>query len=136
MVETVQSLAVVVAAHGAAGWAPDSPSARLDSAPAWWLHQIVLDDVVVGDVAFHGPPAELGPVEVEIGYDVVPAVRGRGIATRACVLIQQVAWRDGAVVVHADTDPDNRASQRVLLRSGFVGGGDFRFRVDRPVGVP
>ena len=36
---------------------------------------------------FHGPPPGEHPVEVEIGYQVVPAVRRRGVATRACALL-------------------------------------------------
>ena len=43
-------------------------------------------NVVVGDIGFHGPP-EPGPrAVVEIGYAVVPAWQGRGVATRACAL--------------------------------------------------
>ena len=89
----------------------------IGKSPAWWIHQIVVDGVVVGDIGFHGPP---GPeLAVEIGYSVVPAWRGRGVASRACALILQQAWQDGADTVVAETDHDNVASQAVLLRNGF-----------------
>jgi RimJ/RimL family protein N-acetyltransferase len=132
MAETVEALAMVDAAHRATAPAEGSGAAAGRRVPAWWLHQIVLGDLVVGDIGFHGPPAEDGPAEVEIGYDVVPALRGRGVATRAAVLIQRVAWRDGAAVLRAATERDNRASQRVLLRSGFVEEGEGRYVVERP----
>ena len=62
----------------------------LTSEPDWWIHQLVVDDQVVGDIGFHGPPAD---GSVEIGYAVVPARRGQGLATRACALIVEMAWR-------------------------------------------
>jgi len=109
----VTALGMVVAAHRLTG-------GTLPDLPRWWLHQIVVADLVVGDVGFHGPPPVTGPAEVEIGYNVVEGLRGRGIATRACGLILEQAWRDGAAVVRAEVDPHNVASRRILLRSGFV----------------
>ena len=47
-------------------------------ASPWWFFAVVVDGVVVGDAGFHGPPPAEGPVEVEIGYQVVPSVRRRG----------------------------------------------------------
>jgi RimJ/RimL family protein N-acetyltransferase len=98
--------------------------------PAWWVHQIVVDGVVVGDIGFHGPP-DSGRT-VEIGYSVVPAWRGCGVASRACELILQRAWQDGAETVIAETDHDNLASQAVLLRTGFRRRSDGVFTVKRP----
>ena len=98
--------------------------------PAWWVHQIVVDGVVVGDIGFHGPP-DSGST-VEIGYSVVPAWRGCGVASRACELILQRAWQDGAETVIAETDHDNLASQAVLQRSGFRRRSDGVFTVKRP----
>ncbi len=100
--------------------------------PAWWIHQIVCDGWVVGDIGYHGPPSEERPYAVEIGYAVVPACRGRGIATRACALLLEQAWRDGADLVQAETDPANRASQTVLRRNGFRVAGDGALAIARP----
>ena len=76
--DSMDAISMVFAAHHAM-------TGRIDASPAWWIHQIVVDDVVVGDIGFHGPP---GPERtVEIGYCVVPAWRRRGVASQACNLI-------------------------------------------------
>lgn len=100
--------------------------AAMDVAPddrsPWWVYGIVVGGRLVGDAGFHGPPPPDGPVEVEIGYSVVPALRGRGIATRACGLLLAHAWRNGAERVRADVDADNpygSASRAVLRANGF-----------------
>lgn len=128
MAETLDALAMTVGAHRATGWAGAT-------APRWWMHQIVVGDLVVGDVGFHGPPAPRERVEVEIGYHVVPALRRQGIATRACQLVVAKAWADGAMVARAEVaadNPDGAASRRVLLRAGFGQHGPGRFALDRP----
>ncbi len=125
MSETVDAVSLLIQAHAAAGWSSEHQ-------PPWWLHQIVLDNRVVGDVGFHGPPAPDGPVEVEIGYNVVEDLRGLGVGTASCALILDLAWAAGADVVVAETTADNVASQRVLLRNGFVDLGDHRYRIVRP----
>ena len=127
------------------GWHPHYPAAdTLDAAtmllagyeavgtpvperPVWWLYGMVVDGLVVGDAGFHGPPAADGPVEVEIGYQVVAAYRGRGLATRACALLLDLAWAHGADLVRADAEPENLASRAVLRANGFraAPGGGF-----------
>lgn len=124
MPDTVGVLAMLLGAHQAMG--------TLDAQPRWWVHTIRVDGQVVGDVGFHGPPLAEGPVVVEIGYAVVPALRGRGVASRAVALLLEVAWRDGAVRVLAETDADNRASQAVLARSGFKRRLSGDWALDRP----
>jgi RimJ/RimL family protein N-acetyltransferase len=121
--DSIDAVAMLFAAHGAMLGA-------INDSPAWWIHQIVVDRVVVGDIGFHGPPTP--ELAVEIGYSVVPAWRGRGIATRACALIVQQAWQDGAFTVVAETDADNVASQAVLLRNGFQRRPDGVFKINRP----
>lgn len=109
--DTVDALTMLLGAHTAMG--------TLDGLPRWWVHEIHVEGQVVGDVGFHGPPAASGPVVVEIGYAVVPALRRRGVATRAVALLLESAWRDGAAEVLAGTEEDNAASQGVLRRTGF-----------------
>jgi [ribosomal protein S5]-alanine N-acetyltransferase len=121
--DSLDAIAMVIAAHEAMTGAVQQP-------PTWWIHQIVVDGVVVGDIGFHGPPGL--EKAVEIGYSVVPAWRRRGVATWACEVILQQAWQDGAEIVIAETDQDNVASQAVLLGNGFrrrPGGG---FMIKRP----
>ena len=72
----------------------------------------------VGHVGFHGRPDELG--RVRIGYSIALGARGRGYATEAVGWI--VGWSDthrDVIVLEADTDEGNLASQRVLELNGF-----------------
>jgi len=144
-----------------AGWHPGFPTADTFSAARmllgaydalgldptsspWWVFAVVVEDRVVGDAGFHSPPADVGPVEVEIGYQVVPALRRRGVATRACGLLLEHAWRHGADVVRAEVEPGPYAgaSRAVLVANGFRAAGPAgpagsalsRFVVERPVG--
>jgi RimJ/RimL family protein N-acetyltransferase len=126
MPDSLDAIALALASHHAM-------TGKIGDPPAWWVHHIVVDGVVVGDIGFHGPP---GPERtVEIGYSVVPAWRGHGVASRACDLILQRAWQDGAEVVIAETDHHNVASQAVLLRNGFRRGPDGIFTIKCP-GAP
>ena len=125
--DVVDALAMLLGAYEV-----DGPLADV---PAWWAHEIRYRGQVVGDAGFHGPPAATGPVEVEIGYSVVPPLRGRGIATQACALLLALAWRAGADRVLAETEPDNLASRAVLFRNGFRPDGPG-YAVSRPAGAP
>ena len=129
--DSVDAIAMVTAAHRSmTGAVPSLSKGAIDEIPAWWVHQIVVNGVVVGDIGFHGPAGPDGTVE--IGYTVVPAWRGRGVASRACGLIVEQAWRDGAEIVIAETDDDNLASQAVLLGNGFQRRPDGVFMITRP----
>ena len=102
----------------------------------WWFFGIVADGVVVGDAGFHGPPPAEGPAEVEVGYQVAPSARGRGVATRACALLLEHAWRHGAALVRAEVEPDNPdglASRAVLRANGFRPTARGDFVVEAPV---
>jgi [ribosomal protein S5]-alanine N-acetyltransferase len=121
--DSIDAIAMLFASHRAM-------LGTVDESPVWWIYHIIVDGVVVGDIGFHGPPDP--ELAVEIGYSVVPAWRGRGVASRACALIVQQAWQDGADSVIAETDADNVASQAVLLRSGFQRRPDGVFMINRP----
>jgi [ribosomal protein S5]-alanine N-acetyltransferase len=121
--DSLDAIAMALVAH-------EAMTGTVDEQPAWWVYQIVVDGVVVGDIGFHGPPGT--DQTVEIGYSVVPAWRGRGVARRACELILQQAWQDGAEIVIAETDHDNAASQAVLLGNGFYQSSDGVFMIKRP----
>jgi predicted acetyltransferase len=68
--------------------------------------------------------ADLGPLPPHvlghIGYSVVPWKRRRGLATRALALWLPVARAEGLAHVELTTDPNNIASQRVILANGGV----------------
>lgn len=76
------------------------------------------DGLAIGGLGFFGPPDDSG--RVEIGYGLVSAARGAGLATEAVRAALRVAAEHGATMVAADTESDNRASQHVLLKAGFV----------------
>ncbi len=76
-----------------------------------------------------------------IGYGVVPWKQRRGYATRALGLMLGHARSEGLDYVEITTDPENIASQRVLLANAAVfverftklashgGGESLRFRI-------
>lgn len=62
-----------------------------------------------------------------IGYWVAPEARGRGVATRALVLLSRWAVTEGGVErLELTTHPENAASQRVAEKAGFVREGVLR----------
>jgi len=83
------------------------------------------------------PPYCLG----HIGYAVVPWKQRRGYATLALRLFLPAAKAEGMAFVEITTDPENVASQRVILANGgtlverftkpaqFGGGPGLRFRI-------
>jgi RimJ/RimL family protein N-acetyltransferase len=87
-----------------------------------------------GDIGlFYTEPATQ---QAMVGYSLMPEWRGRGYATRSVRLVADWALRHvGVVRVIAGTAPDNVASQRVLLRAGFVREGYQRARLPGPDGT-
>ena len=62
-----------------------------------------------------------------VGYWLVPAARGRGVATRAVRLLARWAFDSlGVVRLELTCGPDNVASQRVAERCGFTREGVMR----------
>jgi RimJ/RimL family protein N-acetyltransferase len=57
----------------------------------------------------------------EIGWSVLPAFQGRGIATRATVLaVQRAREAGGLAALHAFPGVENAASNAVCRRAGFT----------------
>jgi RimJ/RimL family protein N-acetyltransferase len=68
---------------------------------------------------------------VQVGYWVKREARGRGVATRALLLLSRWAFAElGAARVQLLTEPENRASQRVAEKAGFRREGLLRSYVD------
>lgn len=78
----------------------------------------VSDGLAVGGFGFFGPPDATG--RVGFGYGLVPSARGAGLATEAVTLALSYAATWGAAVAAVDTDLGNRASQRVVEKSGLT----------------
>ncbi len=92
---------------------------------AWYAVWLIerQDGVPVGDLCFKGL-GEDG--SVEIGYGILEEQRCRGYAAEA--VSAAVRWaldQPGVSRVEAETDPENRASQRVLEKCGFAPTGDL-----------
>ena len=90
------------------------------------------DGTLIGETGFHGPPDGSGTVEV--GYSIVPAYRGRGLASQATrALIQHAISHPDIRYIIAECLDDNLASLKVLEKLGMrrVGraGGTLRFEV-------
>ena len=79
------------------------------------------DGEFCGSIGFRwqrGASALPGYVLGHIGYSVVPWKQRRGYATRALALLLPEARREGLRHVDITTDPDNLASQKVILANG------------------
>jgi len=101
--------------------------ANMRAAPDWAgvlsTRLYLLDGArVVGSGGVKAPPLDDG--EVEIGYGVAPAFRGRGLATEAARALTREALAQGARRVSAFTTPDNTASWRLLQRIGYLRDGE------------
>jgi RimJ/RimL family protein N-acetyltransferase len=90
-------------------------------------------DELVGHFVVFGVDLETGLCE--IGFWVLAASRGRGVAPRAVRLFAEWALRATPIRrVQAKTYDDNAASQRVLEKVGFVREGVLRSYYPRPNG--
>ena len=84
---------------------------------AMWMIEL-RDGTHIGDLCFKGLGAN---GVVEIGYGILEEFQGQGYATEA--IDATVVWalkQSNVTRVEAETEPDNRASQRVLEKCGFL----------------
>ena len=81
------------------------------------------DPRIVGSIGGKGLLAE--EEDVELGYNVAKAYRGRGIATRAIAEMRKLASRDGLSLL-AHLEPENAASRRALVKNDFTLDGTVR----------
>jgi RimJ/RimL family protein N-acetyltransferase len=85
--------------------------------PPWIGYLAAVDGQIVGSCAFKSPPRE---DRVEIAYFTFPRHEGQGIATEmARQLIDIAREADDAVVLTAQTLPEENASTAILRRLGF-----------------
>lgn len=93
-----------------------------DAAVRPWLSRgIVLREagILVGEVGFHDSPDELGVVE--LGYEVLPEFRRRGIAMEAIRALTDWAFATGrASTVYATIAHDNAASIGLVQSLGLT----------------
>lgn len=100
-----------------------------------WKMSLRGDTKYIGDLCFKGPAKKNA---VEIGYGIEPAYEGKGYTTEAVKAMIEWAFRQsGVYFVEAETEPDNKASQRILEKCGFMPDGTgkegLRFVLESPV---
>lgn len=84
----------------------------------FWFLVRKSERTVVGAAGFKNVPNDRG--EVEIGYGLGKDFRHRGYMTETVhVLCNWAREQPDVAHVVAETEPGNRASQRILLRCGF-----------------
>ncbi len=75
----------------------------------------------IGDAGFKGP-AQNG--RVEIGYGINELYQGKGYATEGVKAICDWALQQNDIqAIEAETEPNNKASQNVLKKLGFIATG-------------
>ncbi len=101
-----------------------------------WTISLRKENIVIGGIGFKGAPDE--KAEVEIGYGIDEPYRRQGYGLEAVNAMLEWAYSNEKVYfVMAETVPDNRASQELLKKAGFVENGTFgeegpRFEKERP----
>ena len=107
----------------------EDPTIRL-----WLGRAMVLDDAAgdrqaIGSIGFHGPPDELG--RLEVGYSVDPGHRRQGFAREAVQAIFDWAHaRYGVKTFVASISPDNEASLNLTAQFGFRQVGEQMDEID------
>ena len=86
---------------------------------------------IAGDGEFVGlglaPHIDREGAEIELGYIVRSPARGRGVAGEILRLLTAWAFADvGSLRAYLIIDPDNRASERVAERCGYIREGVMR----------
>ncbi len=93
----------------------------------WLLRAMVLKEgrVMCGRIGFHSPPGpaelqELAPGGVELGYEVAPEFRRRGLATEAVVALMGWAfWAHGQRSFVLSIGPENVPSLALARSLGY-----------------
>ena len=89
---------------------------------AMWMIEL-RDGTHIGDLCFKGLGAN---GVVEIGYGILEEYQGQGYAAEAVgAAVNWALQQPGVTRVEAETEPDNRTSQRVLEKCGFLPSGTF-----------
>lgn len=120
-------------------WAPDFPTdgdvrvaslveqeiiSLATSSWPWGTYVVVENESgwAIGGIGFKGGPDTDG--DVQIGYGICQSRQRKGFASEAVRLMCAMAQRHGALSLSAETELDNRFSQRVLQKCGFARGTD------------
>jgi ribosomal-protein-alanine N-acetyltransferase len=102
-------------------WGMRRDQVTADPGDGVWVTRLLVDTEtggIVGRAGFHGPPDQVGMLEV--GYAIDPLFRRQGHARAALKILLEVAAGDSRVnVVRASVRPDNLASRALIDQYGF-----------------
>jgi RimJ/RimL family protein N-acetyltransferase len=105
---------------GVRGFVKNAEDGAPDPAPfGCYRIDVACDGTAIGSIGFYGPPDAEG--RVTVGYGLVPHSWGNGYGSEALGgLVRFCRAHPEVRTMLADTHHDNRASQRVLAKNGFV----------------
>lgn len=78
------------------------------------------DETLAGTIDLRFAGAGLAPGQVNVAYGLYPSWRGRGLATRAVLLVLQYAAGEGGQEAVIQVEPENPGSGAVARRAGFT----------------
>lgn len=88
-----------------------------------WTIILTSENRMVGDLCFIGEPNAAG--EIEIGYGIYEADKGKGYMTEAVgAMVQWAGQRPDIQDIIASTEKSNPASSAVLVKNKFVNDGE------------
>jgi RimJ/RimL family protein N-acetyltransferase len=132
--EDVSAIAVACRDEEMARFIPGFPSPYTEADARGWVASRNRDEGSKTLLVLDAENEKLyGAIEVRlgeigsIGYWVAADARGRGVATRALILLSRWALTEGGVErLELTTHPENIASQRVAEKAGFTREGVLR----------
>ncbi|MFC9431398.1 GNAT family N-acetyltransferase [Streptomyces sp. NPDC056987] len=80
------------------------------------------DEALAGTIDLRFVAEGLAPGQVNVAYGLYPSWRGRGLATRAVLLVSRYAASEGATEAVIRVEPENATSAAVAQRAGFIPG--------------
>ncbi|MFE5614438.1 GNAT family N-acetyltransferase [Streptomyces sp. NPDC056524] len=80
------------------------------------------DETLAGTIDLRFAAEGLSPGQVNVAYGLYPSWRGRGLATRAVLLVSRYAADEGGQEAVIRVEPENAASAAVAQRAGFSPG--------------
>jgi RimJ/RimL family protein N-acetyltransferase len=84
--------------------------------------RVGIDEALAGTIDLRFTAEGLSPGQVNVAYGLYPYWRGRGLATRAVLLVSRYAASEGAKEAVIRVEPGNAASAAVARRAGFTPG--------------
>ncbi|MCE7058456.1 GNAT family N-acetyltransferase [Dyadobacter sp. CY343] len=87
----------------------------------WWVYLIIYkpDNQLIGSCGYKGEPDSTGMVE--IGYEIMPSHRGKGLGTETAQgLVDHAFGQSGVLKVVAHTLSEENTSARLLEKIGFA----------------